>query len=84
MADCKAKILVTADGAWRGEKLLILKNICDEAIEKAKTKHNHNVPMCIIVSHLARVTSCGPLPEDLLSLVSYFILEKFLHSVYVY
>ncbi|KAM3968836.1 acetyl coenzyme A synthase [Aphomia sociella] len=68
MADCKAKVLVTSDGAWRGEKLLILKNICDEALEKAKSLHNHTVQMCIVVSHLDRVTPCGQLPEDLKTL----------------
>ncbi|KAI8430787.1 hypothetical protein MSG28_000949 [Choristoneura fumiferana] len=54
MASCKAKVLVTADGAWRGEKLLVLKNTCDEALQKAKTKHNHTVDTCVVVSHLAR------------------------------
>ncbi|XP_013189383.1 acetyl-coenzyme A synthetase [Amyelois transitella] len=68
MSDCKAKVLVTADGGWRGEKLLVLKNICDEAIQKAKTKHNHTIKSCIIVSHLDRVTPCGPLPEDIRTL----------------
>lgn len=69
MSDCKAKILVTADGAWRGEKLLVLKKICDEALQKAKVKYNHTVKMCIVVSHLNRVTPCGKL-EDPKSLVN--------------
>ncbi|XP_028162348.1 acetyl-coenzyme A synthetase [Ostrinia furnacalis] len=68
MADCKAKMLITADGAWRGEKLLVLKNICDEALEKAKAKHKHTVPLCVVVSHLARVTPCGDLPDDIRTL----------------
>jgi acetyl-CoA synthetase len=51
MSDCKAKVLITADGAWRGEKLLNLKKICDEALDKADT-----VKSCIVVSHMARVT----------------------------
>ncbi|CAG2068227.1 unnamed protein product, partial [Timema podura] len=29
MCDCKCKVLVTADGVWRGPKLLHLKEICD-------------------------------------------------------
>nr|CAD7429558.1 unnamed protein product [Timema monikensis] len=29
MCDCKCKVLVTADGVWRGSKLLHLKEICD-------------------------------------------------------
>lgn len=55
MNDCKAKILLTADGAWRGEKLLNLKAICDEALEKCQ-EHGHNVEKCIVVSHINRVT----------------------------
>ncbi|CAB3225418.1 unnamed protein product [Arctia plantaginis] len=65
MSDCKAKVLVTADGAWRGTKLLNLKDTCDDAMEKAKTKYNHTVGMCIVVPHLERVTACGKLPHDL-------------------
>ncbi|CAH2985333.1 unnamed protein product [Chilo suppressalis] len=68
MSDCKAKVLVTADGGWRGEKLLVLKNICDEAMQKAKSKHKHEVPLCIVVSHLSRVTPCGDLPDDVSAL----------------
>ncbi|XP_045458046.1 acetyl-coenzyme A synthetase [Melitaea cinxia] len=63
VSDCKAKVLVTADGAWRGEKLLVLKKICDEALQKAKVKYNHTVKMCIVVSHLNRVTPCGKLED---------------------
>lgn len=70
MSDCKAKVLVTADGAWRGTKLLNLKDTCDDAMEKAKTKYNHTVNMCIVVPHLERVTACGKLPHDLRDLVS--------------
>lgn len=53
--DCKAKVLVTCDGAWRGEKLLDIKAICDEALEKADAK-GHRVAKCIVVAHLKRVT----------------------------
>ncbi|XP_034839704.1 acetyl-coenzyme A synthetase [Maniola hyperantus] len=63
MSDCKAKVLITSDGAWRGEKLLTLKKTCDEALRIAKTKHNHKVDMCIVVAHLKRVTPCGPMPD---------------------
>ncbi|CAH2217831.1 jg2605, partial [Pararge aegeria aegeria] len=63
MADCKAKVLVTSDCAWRGEKLLTLKKTCDEALEIARTKKNHKVDMCIVVAHLKRVTPCGPMPN---------------------
>lgn len=54
--DCEARILVTADGVWRGEKHLALKSICDQAMEKC-SKNGHNVEHCFVVSHLNRVTS---------------------------
>jgi hypothetical protein len=55
LKDCQAKVLITADGAWRGEKLLLLKTICDEALEKAEAM-GHHVNCCIVVSHMNRVT----------------------------
>ncbi|XP_063919747.1 acetyl-coenzyme A synthetase [Zophobas morio] len=54
--DCEACVVVTADGVWRGEKLLSLKNICDQAMNKCAQK-GYNVKTCIVVSHLGRVTS---------------------------
>lgn len=54
--DSKAKILITADGVWRGEKLLLLKNICDEALEKVK-KQNYQIECCVVVSHLRRLSN---------------------------
>ncbi|KYM80806.1 Acetyl-coenzyme A synthetase [Atta colombica] len=54
--DSKAKILITTDGVWRGEKLLLLKNICDEAAAKAK-KHGHQLENCIVVAHLRRLNN---------------------------
>ncbi|XP_044588467.1 acetyl-coenzyme A synthetase [Cotesia glomerata] len=56
--DSKAKVLLTTDGAWRGSKLLHLKAICDQAMDKVKS-HGHNVESCIVISHLRRVT-CPP------------------------
>ncbi|KAG6457985.1 hypothetical protein O3G_MSEX010609 [Manduca sexta] len=64
IADCQSKVIVTVDGTWRGEKLLVLKNTCDEALDKAKLKYEHNVDMCLVVAHLQRVTPCGPIPRD--------------------
>lgn len=60
MKDCKAKVLITSDGAWRGEKLLHLKEICDHALEKAE-ELGHHVETCIVVKHIHRVTA--PKPE---------------------
>lgn len=53
--DCKAKVLITCDGAWRGEKLLEIKTIVDDAMHKAEAK-GHRVSKCIAVAHLNRVT----------------------------
>lgn len=56
MNDCKAKLLITADGAWRGEKLLNLKKLCDVALDKAE-ELGHHVETCLVVSHIKRVTA---------------------------
>ncbi len=38
--DCGAKIVITSDGSYRGNKVLDLKSIVDEAIEKCETVEN--------------------------------------------
>lgn len=63
MHDCQAKVLITADGAWRGEKLLKIKSICDEALEKSE-KQGHRVETCLVVAHLKRVTPGTEGEED--------------------
>ncbi|XP_067144049.1 acetyl-coenzyme A synthetase, cytoplasmic [Centruroides vittatus] len=50
--DAKCTLLVTADGVWRGTKLVNLKNIVDDAIEKCKDK-GHNLIANIVVCHLS-------------------------------
>lgn len=63
--DCKAKVLITADGGWRGEKPLQIKALCDEALAKAE-KLGHKVGKCIVVAHLKRVTpGCEKLAQDI-------------------
>lgn len=47
--------MITCDGAWRGEKPLEIKTICDEAMHKA-AEMGHQVSKCIVVAHLKRVT----------------------------
>ncbi|XP_059613931.1 acetyl-coenzyme A synthetase [Phlebotomus argentipes] len=64
MNDCKAKVLITADGAWRGEKALPLKALCDEALEKCETL-GHRVEACIVVAHMNRVTAGKEGSEDI-------------------
>ena len=38
--DCGAKMVITSDGSYRGNKVLDLKSIVDEAIEKCETVEN--------------------------------------------
>lgn len=54
MFDAKCNILITADGVWRGDKIIHLKEITDKAIEKCKNQ-NHNIEHCIVVNHLQRL-----------------------------
>lgn len=60
MLDCKAKVLVTADGVWRGDRLIELKKIADEAMQKCEEGDHgsagHRVSSCIVVAHTKRVT----------------------------
>ncbi|KAG7272230.1 hypothetical protein CRUP_035757, partial [Coryphaenoides rupestris] len=38
IADAQSSVLVTADGVYRGEKLINLKQIADEALEKCRER----------------------------------------------
>ena len=49
--DAKAKVLVTADGVWRGKKLIHLLEVADSAMNLVK-KAGHEVEVNIVVSHL--------------------------------
>lgn len=50
--DGKCRMVVTADGVWRANKLVNLKDIVDTAIEKAK-EQGHNVQHVVVVQHLS-------------------------------
>ena len=52
--DAKAKVLVTADGVWRGKKLIHLLEVADSAMNLVK-KAGHEVEVNIVVSHLPRL-----------------------------
>jgi len=54
--DSRAKVLITTDGVWRGEKLLLLKNICDEALSKVQ-RQGHRLESCVVVAHLRRLNN---------------------------
>ncbi len=56
MNDCRCKLLITADSVWRGEKLIGLKKICDDTMEKCK-QMGHEIKSCIVVNHLVRLAS---------------------------
>lgn len=50
MFDSNSIVLVTADGAWRGNKLINLKQLADGAVKQCLSKH---LPVkCIVVRHL--------------------------------
>uniref|UniRef100_A0A671VMP7 Acetyl-coenzyme A synthetase n=1 Tax=Sparus aurata TaxID=8175 RepID=A0A671VMP7_SPAAU len=51
--DAQSCVLVTADGVYRGEKLINLKQIADEALEKCQQKASSSVTKCLIVKHHA-------------------------------
>lgn len=69
-------MVVTVDGVWRGEKLLLLKNLCDEAMQKCSEK-GFNVKHCVVVSHLKRVTAPISIQENF-GKVLYFSFVYFL------
>uniref|UniRef100_A0A673BTN0 Acetyl-coenzyme A synthetase n=1 Tax=Sphaeramia orbicularis TaxID=375764 RepID=A0A673BTN0_9TELE len=56
--DAQSSVLVTADGVYRGEKLINLKQIADEALEKCREKY---VPVtkCLVVKHHVLRTKSG-------------------------
>uniref|UniRef100_A0A673KTZ7 Acetyl-coenzyme A synthetase n=1 Tax=Sinocyclocheilus rhinocerous TaxID=307959 RepID=A0A673KTZ7_9TELE len=50
IVDAQCNILVTADGVYRGDKLINLKKIASEAVERCKERF---VPKCVVVKHHA-------------------------------
>ncbi|CAG2168596.1 unnamed protein product, partial [Oppiella nova] len=50
--DANCRLLVTADGSVRGNKLIKLKDISDESVVICKQR-NHNLLACIVVKHLS-------------------------------
>ncbi|OCT76646.1 acyl-CoA synthetase short-chain family member 2, gene 2 L homeolog isoform X1 [Xenopus laevis] len=49
--DSQCVVLITADGVFRGEKPINLKQIADEALQKCNEKMHH-VKNCVVVKHL--------------------------------
>ncbi|XP_015736852.1 acetyl-coenzyme A synthetase, cytoplasmic isoform X7 [Coturnix japonica] len=54
--DCGCSLLITADAFYRGDKLVNLKQIADEALQKSKDK-GFPLKKCIVVKHLGREES---------------------------
>ncbi|XP_038843842.1 acyl-CoA synthetase short chain family member 2 like isoform X2 [Salvelinus namaycush] len=63
--DSQCSILVTADGVYRGEKLINLKQIADEALEKCREKASATVTRCLVVKHHALRTQNGDVSNKL-------------------
>ncbi|KAK2868429.1 hypothetical protein Q7C36_000300 [Tachysurus vachellii] len=58
IVDAQCSILVTADGVYRGDKLINLKQISDLALEHCREKSSFTVQKCLVVKHHAfRITS---------------------------
>ncbi|XP_031415805.1 acyl-CoA synthetase short chain family member 2 like [Clupea harengus] len=57
--DAQCSVLVTADGVYRGEKLINLKQIADEALERCREKGSSTVQKCLVVKHHALRTNSG-------------------------
>ena len=55
--DSDCSILITADGVYRGTKLINLKAIADEALQKC-AEAKHKVQCCITVKHLTGPSFC--------------------------
>ncbi|MBN3285735.1 ACSA protein, partial [Polyodon spathula] len=53
ITDSNCALLITADGFYRGDKLINLKLIADEALLKCKEK-NLPVKKCIVIKHLCK------------------------------
>ncbi|XP_064154121.1 acetyl-coenzyme A synthetase, cytoplasmic [Anguilla rostrata] len=57
--DAQCSLLITADGFYRGDKLINLKVIADDALRKCRDK-NFPVQKCIMIKHLSKEESVSP------------------------
>jgi acetyl-CoA synthetase len=54
IVDSTCQIVITADGGYRGDKIIPLKAITDEAIVKAEQKMSEKVHICIVVERVGK------------------------------
>ncbi|XP_014848880.1 PREDICTED: acetyl-coenzyme A synthetase, cytoplasmic-like isoform X1 [Poecilia mexicana] len=59
--DAQSSVLVTADGVYRGDKLINLKQISDEALEKSREKGSSSITKCLVIKHEGVRASCNKL-----------------------
>ncbi|XP_005729106.1 acyl-CoA synthetase short chain family member 2 like isoform X2 [Pundamilia nyererei] len=59
IVDAQSSVLVTADGVYRGEKLINLKQIATEALEKCRGRGSASVTKCLVIKHHALKTKSG-------------------------
>uniref|UniRef100_A0A3Q4H7A5 Acetyl-coenzyme A synthetase n=1 Tax=Neolamprologus brichardi TaxID=32507 RepID=A0A3Q4H7A5_NEOBR len=59
IVDAQSSVLVTADGVYRGEKLINLKQIATEALEKCRERGSASVTKCLVIKHHALKTKSG-------------------------
>ncbi|KAK2851962.1 hypothetical protein Q5P01_008238 [Channa striata] len=58
--DSQCSLLITADGFYRGDKLISLKLLADEALQKCRDK-GFPVEKCIMLKHLSKEAEDSPL-----------------------
>ncbi|XP_068452789.1 acetyl-coenzyme A synthetase, cytoplasmic isoform X3 [Clinocottus analis] len=60
IVDSQCSLLITADGFYRGDKLINLKVLADEALQKCRDK-GFSIQRCIMLKHLSREAEETPL-----------------------
>ncbi|TSR27760.1 Acetyl-coenzyme A synthetase, cytoplasmic [Bagarius yarrelli] len=85
IVDAQCSILVTADGVYRGDKLINLKHISDHALEHCREKSSFTVQKCLVVRHPAfrKTSTCNKL-QGILHTIAGYLLYTSLTFKYVF